>query len=158
MTSTATYLFGILAAVLVLVAIIELMRRGTLRERHALWWMVGGILALVIAVFPQVLRWASHLLGIVIPINLIFFIGIGLLFLVSLQYGAELTRAEDKMRTLAEQTAFLDLRLRTLEAERAQAAETAPGADGSARGDAETEPAAPVEADVDAPTDPGTEQ
>ncbi|WP_308493254.1 DUF2304 domain-containing protein [Microbacterium terrisoli] len=154
MTSTATYLFGILAAVLVLIAIIELMRRGTLRERHALWWMVGGVLALVVAVFPQVLRWASRLLGIVIPINLIFFIAIGLLFLVSLQYGAELTRAEDKMRTLAEQTAFLDLRLRALEAERAHLAEIADDADGRAAADAETAGDPPA----DVPVDPGVDQ
>lgn len=110
-----TYAFGIVAAVLALIAIIELMRRGTLRERHAVWWFVGGVLALVIAVFPQTLTWASNVLGIVVPVNLVFFVAIGLLFLVSLQYGAELTRIEEKMRTLAERTAFHERRIEQLE-------------------------------------------
>lgn len=110
-----TYAFGILAAVLALVAIIELMRRGTLRERHAVWWFIGGVLALVIAVFPQTLTWASQTLGIVVPVNLVFFVAIGLLFLVSLQYGAELTRIEEKMRTLAERAAFHERRIEQLE-------------------------------------------
>jgi hypothetical protein len=110
-----TYAFGIVAALLALFAIVELMRRGTLRERHAVWWFVGGIIALVIAVFPQTLSWAARALGVSLPANLVFFIAIGLLFLVSLQYGAELTRIEAKMRTLAEQSAFHEHRIRQLE-------------------------------------------
>lgn len=113
--STATYVLGIVAAVLAILAIVELMRRKTLRERHAVWWLVGGVLALIIAVFPQTLTWAAQLVGIAIPTNLVFFVAIALLFLVSLQYGAELTRVEDKLRHLAEQSAFHDDRLRQLE-------------------------------------------
>tara|TARA_R100000365_G_C2748220_1_gene79217 strand:- start:5777 stop:6184 length:408 start_codon:yes stop_codon:yes gene_type:complete len=113
--STATYVFGIVAALLALGAIVELMRRTTLRERHAVWWLVGGVLALIVAIFPQTLVWAADALGIVVPANLIFFIAIGLLFLVSLQYGAELTRIEEKLRVLAERAAFHDARLDRLE-------------------------------------------
>jgi len=113
--SLTTYVFGIIVAILALVAIIELMRRGTLRERHAVWWFIGGILALVIAVFPQTLTWAARTLGVAVPVNLVFFLAITLLFLVSLQYGAELTRTEEKMRALAERTAFLELRIEELE-------------------------------------------
>lgn len=114
--SPITYAFGIVAALLALFAIIELMRRGTLRERHAVWWFVGGLLALVLAVFPQTLTWVARVLGVALPINLVFFVAIGLLFLVSLQYGAELTRTEEKMRALAEKSAFHERRIQALEA------------------------------------------
>lgn len=110
-----TYAFGIVVAVLALLAIIELMRRGTLRERHAVWWFIGGTFALVIAVFPQTLTWAAGVLGVTLPVNLVFFVAIGLLFLVSLQYGAELTRIEEKMRVLAERAAFHRQRFEELE-------------------------------------------
>ncbi len=120
-----TYAFGIIAALLAVLAIVELMRRGTLRERHAVWWFVGGSLALVIAVFPQTLNWAATLVGVTLPVNLVFFVAIGLLFLVSLQYGAELTRIEEKMRTLAEKAAFHEQRIEDLERSIA-AGETAP--------------------------------
>ena len=127
--STATYVFGIVAALLALAAIVELMRRTTLRERHAVWWLVGGVLALIVAIFPQTLVWAADALGIVVPTNLIFFIAIGLLFLVSLQYGAELTRIEEKLRVLAERTAFHDARLDRLEAHSADEPAVSEGAD-----------------------------
>ncbi|WP_081997013.1 DUF2304 domain-containing protein [Microbacterium sp. ZOR0019] len=110
-----TYTFGIVAALVALFAIVELMRKGTLRERHAVWWFFGGLFALVIAVFPQTLTWAAKLLGVAVPSNLVFFVAIGLLFLVSLQYGAELTRIEARMRNLSEHAAFVDHRLRVLE-------------------------------------------
>lgn len=113
--NVVTYIFGIIAAVVVLAAIIELMRRSTLRERHAVWWLVGGVLALILAIFPTTLTWAARLLHIAVPVNLVFFISLGLLFLVSLQYGAELTRVEEKLRALAEQSAFHEQRLRELE-------------------------------------------
>ncbi|WP_169581689.1 MULTISPECIES: DUF2304 domain-containing protein [Microbacterium] len=110
-----TYAFGIVAALLAVLAIVELMRRSTLRERHAVWWLVGGVLALIVAVFPQTLTWVAGVLGIAIPTNLVFFIAIGLLFLVSLQYGAELTRIEEKLRVLAERAAVHDERIRRIE-------------------------------------------
>lgn len=113
--SPVTYAFGIVAAVLALAAIIELLRRGTLRERHAVWWLIGGVLALVIAVFPGLLGWAARLVGISVPTNLVFFVAIGILFLVSLQYGAELTRIEAKLRVLAENSAFQEHRIAELE-------------------------------------------
>lgn len=129
-----SYAFGIFAAVLVIVAIVELMRRSTLRERHAVWWLVGGVLALVVAVFPAVLRWAARLLGVSVSTNLVFFVAIALLFLVTLQYGAELTRLEAKTRTLAEKAAFHDLRLRELEQRSTGAAEPADDAPGDGEG------------------------
>ena len=114
--STATYILGIIAALTTLVVVIEMLRRRHLRERHAIWWLIAGILALIIGVFPQVLAWAARAVGIEIPTNLIFFVSLFILFLVSIQHSAELTRLEDKVRVLAEEAAFTDLRLRALEA------------------------------------------
>jgi hypothetical protein len=126
--NVVTYIFGILAALLALLAIIELLRRSTLRERHAVWWLVGGILALILAIFPQLLTWAARALHVAVPANLVFFIAIVLLFLVSLQYGAELTRIEDKLRTLAERTAFHEQRIADLEDAPRRSSDTPPNA------------------------------
>lgn len=113
--NVVTYLFGILWAVVILVVVVHLLRRRRIRERHAVWWLVAGVLALVIGVFPVVLEWAAALLGIAIPTNLVFFVGMGILFLVSLQTHSELTRAEARIRDLAEHAALLELRVQRLE-------------------------------------------
>lgn len=113
MTLTS-YFFGISSAAIVLLVVIELLRRRHLRERHAIWWMVAGFLALIAGVFPQSLDWAAALIGIEVPINLVFFAAIAVLFLVSLQYSSELTQLESKTRTLAERVALIELELRSL--------------------------------------------
>jgi hypothetical protein len=114
--STATYLLGILAALLTLGVVIEMLRRRRLRERHAIWWLIAGVLALVIGVFPQVLVWAAAVVGVEIPTNLIFFVSLFILFLVCIQHSAELTDLEDKTRILAEEAAVHRLRIEQLEA------------------------------------------
>jgi len=107
--SLTSYIFGVVAAVLTLVVVIELLRRRRLRERHAIWWLFAGVLALVAGVFPATLTWAARLFGIAVPINLVFFVSIAILFFVCLQHSSELTRLESKTRTLAERVAILEL-------------------------------------------------
>ena len=113
--SVASYILGIVAALLVLIVVVELLRRGRLRERHAAWWLLAGLLALVAAVFPSTLTWVAGLLGVQVPTNLVFFAGIAILFFVALQSSSELTALEKQIRTLAEQTALQELRIRELE-------------------------------------------
>ncbi|TKJ97001.1 DUF2304 domain-containing protein [Plantibacter flavus] len=110
-----TYILGIVGALLTLGIVIEMLRRRSLRERHAVWWLIAGLLALVIGVFPQVLVWAAQLIGVEIPTNLVFFVSIFILFLVSIQHSSELTTLEQRSRTLAEESALQDLRIRELE-------------------------------------------
>lgn len=108
------YLFGIAAALFVLIVVVSLLRQRKLRERHAVWWLGAGVLALIAGAFPQSLTHVANFLGIELPVNLVFFVSITILFLVSLQHAAELTRLEAKTRDLAETVALLELRVREL--------------------------------------------
>ncbi|KRC60475.1 hypothetical protein ASE14_05495 [Agromyces sp. Root81] len=110
-----SYIFGIVVAIAVLGVVIEMLRRRRLRERHAIWWLLAGVFALVIGVFPQTLQWASDLVGVEVPTNLVFFVSLAVLFLVCLQHSAELTDLENQNRALAEGLALQDLRIRELE-------------------------------------------
>lgn len=112
------YVGSIVCAVVGLVVVVEMLRRSRLRERHAVWWLIAGILAVTIAVFPQILDWLGDLAGIEVPTNLIFFVSIALLFGVCLQLSSELTRNEDKIRRLAEEVTALALLVRSATGER----------------------------------------
>jgi hypothetical protein len=113
--TTASYILGIVSAALILVVVIELLRRRHLRERHAIWWLIAGVLALIAGIFPNTLEWAARLVGVEIPVNLVFFVSIAILFLVSLQISSELTKLESKTRTLAERVAILELRVKQID-------------------------------------------
>ncbi|MGR2753270.1 DUF2304 family protein [Agromyces arachidis] len=113
--STGTYLLGVVAALIAFAAVVELLRRRRLRERHAVWWFFAAVGALVIGIFPGLLTWVADLLNVGVPSNLVFFVSIVILFLVSLQHAGELTDLEDRTRTLAEEVALQQVKLDRLE-------------------------------------------
>jgi hypothetical protein len=100
-------LLGAIAAVLVFIFIVSLMRRGLLKEKYAVLWLIFAGVTFLLAVIPGALRWISDLLGVEIPANLIFFATLTLLILVSIQLNYELSRHEARIRRLAEEVALL---------------------------------------------------
>ncbi|WP_066041791.1 DUF2304 domain-containing protein [Herbiconiux solani] len=119
--SLAVYILGIVAALFTLGVVIESLRRRHLRERHAIWWLAAGLVALVIGIFPNLLGIVAGWLGVTVPINLVFFLSIAVLFLVSIQHSGELTELESETRTLAEAVALQELRIKELERSLAEA-------------------------------------
>lgn len=109
--SLLQYILGIATALLTFGIVIEMLRRRRLRERHAGWWIVAGILAIVISVFPELLENAASLLGFEAPVNLVFFVSLFILFLVALQHSAELTKLETHNRAIVERLVILELKL-----------------------------------------------
>lgn len=107
---TISYFIGPVVALLLLAAVVWALMTRRLRERHALWWVIGAVIALIVSLFPSLLESASATLGIEVPLNLAFVFAIALIFLVSLQHSAELTSLEEKVRTLAEHVAELEMR------------------------------------------------
>ncbi|MGB7979888.1 MAG: DUF2304 domain-containing protein [Candidatus Nanopelagicales bacterium] len=98
---------GLIAAVVLLVAVLELLRRGILRERFAALWLGVGMLLVLVAVFPGLLRGAASALGFEIPSNLLFFAAILFLLIVTVQLSYEVSRLEARTRRLAEELALL---------------------------------------------------
>ena len=109
------YVLGIVAALLTLGIVVEMLRRRRLRERHAIWWLVAGVLAVLISIFPTLLDGVASWLHFSVPVNLVFFVSLFILFLVALQHSSELTKLEDQNRKLVERIVMLDLRLKALE-------------------------------------------
>lgn len=110
---TATFL-AVGASVLTFIFVFVLLRRGVLREKYAVLWLLVSGVAFLFAVIPGALRWVSDLLGIETPSNLLFFITVVLLVLVSVQLSYELSRHEMRIRRLAEEVALLNDEVREL--------------------------------------------
>lgn len=111
MTST---IFFLVMAVITLFFLLNLVRSRRLREKYVALWMVVGLTIIVLALFPSLLGRIAQLVGVQVPSNLLFFLAIVLLLGVCLQLTLEISRAEDKTRTLAEHVAILNLQVREL--------------------------------------------
>jgi len=101
-------LLAALAAIVVLVFILDLLRRGVLREKYAVLWIFVSGVAIIFALFPATLEWITQRAGVNYQSKLIFFLTIMLLVLVSVHLSYELSRHEARIRRLAEEVALLD--------------------------------------------------
>ena len=102
-----TYLLGIVVAAIATGFILEMLRRGILREKFAALWLAVSATVLVLAVFPGVLTWLADLMGIAVPTNLLFFVAAVVLLMVSVQLSYEVSKLEARTRRLAEDLALL---------------------------------------------------
>ncbi|MDH4017098.1 MAG: DUF2304 domain-containing protein [Actinomycetota bacterium] len=118
--------FGVAAAVVLLVFVLELLRRGILREKFAVLWLAVSTLLVVMAIFPGLLRGTADALGFEVPSNLLFFTGILFLLLVCVQLSYEVSRLEARTRRLAEDLALLTAQTRATP-QRPPGAESPPG-------------------------------
>jgi hypothetical protein len=107
-------ILAVAASIATFVFVFILLRRGVLQEKYAVLWLTVSGIALVLAVFPGLLRSVSDALGIQTPSNFLFFITIVLLVLVSVQLSYELSRHEMRIRRLAEEIALLQRDLKDL--------------------------------------------
>lgn len=99
--------FGIVLALVILGIVLWMLLTRRLREKYAVLWIVIALAVLVLGVFPQLLFWLAHLVGVVVPANLLFALAIVLLIGVSLHVSWELSQVEDETRRLAEEIAIL---------------------------------------------------
>jgi len=98
---------SLVIAIVMVLAVLQMLRRGKLREKYTVLWLVVGGLTIILGAFPQLLDWAASLVGIRVPANLLFALAIVLLVGVSLHVSRELTILEDETRILAEEVAIL---------------------------------------------------
>lgn len=112
---SSTYLVALVGSVLVLLGIIELLRRRQLGEKYAVLWLVVGVLLLIFTAFPGLTTSVARGLGVAVPTNLMFFVGILFLVGVVLHLSWEVSRLENETRKLAEDQAILRLEVEQLQ-------------------------------------------
>ena len=100
-------ILGVVASIITFAFVFWLLRRGVLKEKYAVLWLLLSGAALLFSIFPGALRTISDALGVETPSNLLFFLTIVLLVLVAVQLSYELSRHEARIRRLAEEVAIL---------------------------------------------------
>lgn len=116
-----TTLFRVILLVCVflyLVVILMLMRKGRMSLKYSLIWFLAGVVLLVCAIFPQMIRFFTHLLGVYSETNAVFFVGVCFLVLIVLSLTSIVSGQTERIRKLVQSQAILEKRIRDLEEER----------------------------------------
>lgn len=101
----------LLGAAVTLLAIVDMLRRRQLREKYAVLWLLVSIFVAGFALYPGSLASLSRWVGVKTPVNLLFFVAVLVLLVVSVQLSYEISRLEDETRALAEEVGILRLEM-----------------------------------------------
>jgi hypothetical protein len=115
-------LVAIVGSALLLVVVLEMVRRRRLMERYALLWLLSAVVLLALASWNGALVKISRAVGVIYPPNALFFIAFGFVLLLLLHFSVAVSRLSDQTKVLAQRLALLDERLRRHEGKQAQEA------------------------------------
>jgi hypothetical protein len=94
--------------------IFNLVRKNKLKEKYALVWLLVGIGIFILAIAQNLLNWITYVLGIKMPINALFFLGIFFIILINIHFSLVISNLAEQNKKIAQQLALLETELKSL--------------------------------------------
>jgi hypothetical protein len=101
-------------SVLLLGIVFELIRRGKLREKYALLWLLSGVVIVIFSVFPNLLAIISKMMGLYY-LTALFIISFLFLLLIVLHFSTVLSWLSDRNKELTQELSILDFEFKELD-------------------------------------------
>ncbi len=96
----------------VLFLVIELIRRGRLKERYSLLWLLASAVLLVLSSSRGILEYISSMMGIFYPPSFLFLLAFLFLLLITLHFSVTISGLSEKNKRLAQELALLRQEIR----------------------------------------------
>ena len=108
---TRVQLVAILGAGVLLLSVLELVRRRRLLERYALLWLLSSIILLGLAIWRGFLEDIATAIGVAYPPNALFLIAFLFILLLLLHFSVVVSRLADQTKVLAQRLALLQAKM-----------------------------------------------
>jgi hypothetical protein len=102
-----TRVIALVVSVVFLALVLELVRRGRIREEYTTIWMVVGGGLLVVSVWFDLVRLLARAVGAWTPSSTLFFFGELFLIVLCLQYAVRLSSLTQRLKHLTQEVALL---------------------------------------------------
>lgn len=99
---------AIVLASLVLVVVLELVRKRKLREEYSVVWVLTSLVLLALAIEQRLLLWIMALFGAQQGNSVLFFCALLFLLLLALQFSIRMSRLTLRNKQLAQRMALLE--------------------------------------------------
>lgn len=100
-------LIAVIVATVMLLVVVELVRKRKLREEYAFLWIGTAILLTILALWTNVLDWIRAALGAQTQASTLFFGAILFLMLLALQFSVHLTKLTFRNKALGQEVSLL---------------------------------------------------
>jgi hypothetical protein len=105
-------ILAVIGSAMVLITVIELIRRGWLKERYSLLWLFAGGVLLLLSVSRNLLEYAARMVGIYYAPSFLFLVAFLFLLLISLHFSVVISGLSEKNKKLAQEIALLRQEIR----------------------------------------------
>jgi hypothetical protein len=119
-------IFAIAGTVVLLLIVLELVRRRRLLERYALVWLASALVLLALAIWQGLLTKIANAIGIFYPPTALFVVAFGFILVLLLHFSTAVSRLSDQSKVLAQRLALMEQRQRDLEQHLTDAGEAVP--------------------------------
>jgi hypothetical protein len=100
-------IFAIIASILIVLVVVELVRRRKLQEEYSWLWLATGAFIILLVVWYDLLVLITHLIGAIAPTTTLFIFGLIFLMLISLHYSIQISRLSRQVKNMAQELAIL---------------------------------------------------
>jgi hypothetical protein len=112
--SDPVQIIAIVTSILLLVLVIELVRRKKLSEEYSFVWIIGALALLILSIGRRVLDVVAVALGIYYPPAALILVLILFVFVASLSFSVVVSKQRRQIERLIEDAALLEARVREL--------------------------------------------
>jgi hypothetical protein len=116
MDSSRIQILTVCVAAILVVGVLELVRRRRLLERYALVWLVSSVVLLGLSIWRGALDRIAEQIGVSYPPNALFIVAFGFVLWMLLHFSVAVSRLSDQSKVLAQRLALLEERMRRREA------------------------------------------
>lgn len=100
-------LLAILISALLLILIVEMVRRRKLREEYSFLWLIAGVSVLLLGAWQDLLRLIARFFGIAAPESALFLLGFIFIVLINLHFSLKISELTNKLKVLTQDIVLL---------------------------------------------------
>lgn len=106
-----TQLTGLFLSALLIIFILELVRRRQLREEYSLLWLLVGALTFILVLWKPAHLLIANAVGIYYPPSALFLLGLIFIVVLLLHFSTVISRLTEQNKELAQEIALLKYRV-----------------------------------------------
>ena len=100
-------IYFIVISIIVLLYVVNIVRKKQLNIKESFWWFVGAVIMLVLSIFPYSIDWFAKVLNIAYPPSLLFIVCIIFLLFINFKNGKRISELQMKVVELGQELAIV---------------------------------------------------
>ncbi|MEN8265282.1 MAG: DUF2304 domain-containing protein [Nitrospirota bacterium] len=100
-------ILSIVISVIILITVLELIRRNVFKERYALLWMFASVVLIIFSFWRKLLDSVASFFGFFYAPSFLFLLGFGFLLMIILHFSVVVSNMSEKNKKMAQELAIL---------------------------------------------------